>query len=102
MENVRYNLYAPDQADRSKAVDTLRLLRTADALDLLIEVYYQDDANTLRYQAIKGIWLQVADGVTNSEEGIQVLRHAESDTDSTIALLARTALADINKVRTSE
>lgn len=101
MDEVKPMLHSHQRLNRSMAVDKLNLLRTPEALSLLINVAYQEYDATIRYKAIKGIWVQAADGVGNSTEAMGVLRRAVYDEDQSIANLARSALDDLTKYRSS-
>jgi len=103
IEDIKSKLYAYDQQSRSIAVDTLNVLRTPVALALLIQVANRELDSTIRYKALKGIWLHTADGVnivTNfgtSTAAIDALNNAKYDQNQRIATLAHTALEDLNK-----
>jgi len=94
VEEVRPMLASHEEIIRSLAVDKLNLMRSPEALSLLITVSYQEDNAKTRYKAIRGIWMHAADDIGNSGEIINVLRKAVYDEDQSVASLARSALED--------
>jgi len=101
LDEIKPMLYSHENLNRSMAVDKLNLLRTPEALSLLINVSSQEYDSKIRYKVIRGIWMYTADGVGNGVENLDILRRAVQDEDQSITNLARSALEDLNKLQSS-
>ncbi len=60
MDEVKHMLHSHVQRNRSMVIDQLSLLRTLEALGLLIKVFDQEYDAKIRYKAIASIWVQAA------------------------------------------